>query len=136
MLLADVATVADRVNGAEIAQALCTAVQIAIVDLLAPWGITPTVSIGHSSGEIGAAYAVGLISCPKAIMTAFCRGRAVSETSTPGSILAVGLGPDEVSKYLPSDPAQVCIACENSAGSVTLSRQAEHISRLRETLVA
>jgi acyl transferase domain-containing protein len=37
-------------------QPLATAVQIALVDLLTSFGITPKVVIGHSSGEIAAAY--------------------------------------------------------------------------------
>jgi len=45
----------DRFNDAEISQPLCTAIQIAIVDLFEQWGIEPSVTIGHSSGEIGAA---------------------------------------------------------------------------------
>jgi malonyl CoA-acyl carrier protein transacylase len=45
----------DRFNDAEISQPLCTAIQIALIDLFAQWGIKPVVSVGHSSGEIGAA---------------------------------------------------------------------------------
>jgi acyl transferase domain-containing protein len=35
----------SRVNEAEFSQPLCTAIQIALVDLLESWGITPTVGI-------------------------------------------------------------------------------------------
>ncbi|KAK2057597.1 ketoacyl-synt-domain-containing protein [Colletotrichum caudatum] len=128
---------ASRINDPDVAQPLCTAVQIAIVDLLARWGVTPTVSVGHSSGEIGAAYAAGLVSAPEAIVAAFCRGRAVAEASSSrGSMLAVGLGAGQVGEFLPRDPGRVCIACENSPGSVTLSGQAEDISRLGADLAA
>ncbi|XXH00688.1 hypothetical protein Hte_007038 [Hypoxylon texense] len=133
MLLPDSETDTTRINEPDVAQPLCTAIQIAIVDLLAQWGIKPTVSIGHSSGEIGAAYAAGFISAPEAIIAAFCRGRAVSEASTSGSMLAVGLGANEVAEYLPS-AAEVTIACENSPSSVTLSGQTEHIARLQAVL--
>lgn len=36
-------------------QPLCTALQIALVDLLESWDISPAAVIGHSSGEIAAA---------------------------------------------------------------------------------
>ena len=49
---------ADQINDAELAQPLCTAIQIAIVDLFEQWHIKPVVAIGHSSGEIGAAVGV------------------------------------------------------------------------------
>ncbi|KAI0505381.1 hypothetical protein F5B22DRAFT_526976 [Xylaria bambusicola] len=128
---------ARRINDADIAQPLCTAIQIALVDLFAQWNITPEVSIGHSSGEIGAAYAAGLISAPEAILAAFCRGRSVSEYSPPGSMLAVGLGVHEVEEYLsPFDVEDVCIACENSPSSVTLSGREGPISEVRERLAS
>lgn len=125
-----------RINDADVAQPLCTAIQIALVDLFARWNISPVVSIGHSSGEIGAAYAAGLISAPEAIIVAFCRGRAVAAASSPGSMLAVGLGPEEVKDVLPSDPADVCVACENSPSSVTLSGRTDKIAQLKEELTA
>ncbi|KAI0972370.1 hypothetical protein F4678DRAFT_478807 [Xylaria arbuscula] len=123
-----------RIDEADVAQPLCTAIQIALVDLFSDWNITPSVSIGHSSGEIAAAYASGLISAPEAIIAAFARGRAVRETASVGSMLAVGLGAKDVAKWLPSDPLKVCIACENSPGSVTLSGDAIAISELARTL--
>lgn len=43
----------SRINDPELSQSLCAALQIALVDLLASWGVQPSVVIGHSSGEIG-----------------------------------------------------------------------------------
>ncbi|KAI0417121.1 hypothetical protein F5X98DRAFT_341481 [Xylaria grammica] len=124
----------ERINEADVAQPLCTAIQIALVDILSDWNILPSVSIGHSSGEIAAAYAAGLISAPEAIIAAYARGRAVREAASAGSMLAVGLGANDVAKWLPSDPQKVCVACENSPGSVTLSGDATAISELARTL--
>lgn len=42
-------------------QPLCTAIQIALVQVLRSWGITSSAVIGHSSGEIAAAYAASLL---------------------------------------------------------------------------
>lgn len=39
----------------EYSQPCCTAVQVALVDVLISWGVKPTAVVGHSSGEIGAA---------------------------------------------------------------------------------
>ncbi|KAI1338294.1 putative polyketide synthase [Xylariaceae sp. FL0016] len=124
------------INEACIAQPLCTAIQIALIDLFAQWNVEPVVSISHSSGEIAAAYSAGLIGGPEAIVVAVCRGAAVHQTASAGSMLAVGLGVDEVAKYMPDDPADVCVACENSPQSVTLSGRAASIEKLREELGA
>jgi acyl transferase domain-containing protein len=134
MLSASEEAYAERINDADVAQPLCTAIQIAIVDLFSDWNILPSVSIGHSSGEIAAAYAAGLVSAPEAIIAAFARGRAVREAASVGSMLAVGLGANEATKWLPSNPRKVCIACENSPGSVTLSGDVQAIAELGRTL--
>ncbi|KAI0466697.1 hypothetical protein F4859DRAFT_288396 [Xylaria cf. heliscus] len=124
----------ERIDGADVAQPLCTAIQIALVDLFSDWNITPSISIGHSSGEIAAAYAAGLISAPEAIIAAFARGMAVRETASTGSMLAVGLGANDVAKWLPSNSQEVCIACENSPSSVTLSGNSTAISELARAM--
>jgi acyl transferase domain-containing protein len=45
----------SRIDEPEYSQTLCTAVQIALVDLLESFSIRPSVVVGHSSGEIAAA---------------------------------------------------------------------------------
>ncbi|KAK1979454.1 putative polyketide synthase [Colletotrichum cereale] len=136
LLLGDSEDAASRINDPAVAQPLCTAIQIAIVDLFSQWDVEPVVSVGHSSGEIASAYAAGLISAPEAIVSAYCRGLAVQKHSGAGSMLAVGLGADEVGSHLPADPSEACIACENSPQSVTVSGRSEAIAKLRETLSA
>lgn len=42
----------SAVNEAEFSQPLCTAVQIALVDLLSHWGVRPLATVGHSSGTL------------------------------------------------------------------------------------
>lgn len=44
---------ATKVNQTEISQPICTALQVALVDLITYWGIVPKAVVGHSSGEIG-----------------------------------------------------------------------------------
>jgi acyl transferase domain-containing protein len=58
---------ATRVADSELSQPLTTAIQIALVDLLATFGIAPQYVCGHSSGEIGAAYAAGALTHEAAI---------------------------------------------------------------------
>jgi acyl transferase domain-containing protein len=44
---------AETIGDPRYSQPLCTAIQIALVDLLHSWGITPAAVVGHSSGEVG-----------------------------------------------------------------------------------
>lgn len=126
----------SSINDAEIAQPVCTAVQIAIVDLFARWDIFPTVTVGHSSGEIAAAYAAGLVSAPEAIIAAFLRGYAVKNHAPVGSMLAVGLGPVDVSAHLAHLGTDLVVACQNSPTSVTLSGTPEAVTKAKESLQA
>ena len=125
-----------NINNAEVAQPVCTAVQIAIIDLFASWGITPAVTVGHSSGEIAAAYAAGMISAPEAMIAAFLRGYAVSHHAPSGSMLAVGLGLTGVSRYENLLNNDLVIACQNSPESLTLSGTSEAVKHAQEVLSA
>ncbi len=43
----------SNIDSPDFSQPICTALQIALVDLLKTWGIQPKAVVGHSSGEIG-----------------------------------------------------------------------------------
>ncbi|CAG8380102.1 unnamed protein product [Penicillium salamii] len=120
----------SRVNEAELSQPLTTAVQIAMVDLLRSWGVNPTAVVGHSSGEIAAAYTAGLVSAREAIIIAYQRGAATVKSTQHGAMLAVGLGPEEVLKVIEDIP-EIGIACYNAPDSVTLSGTDEAIDEAR-----
>ncbi|GAB1200503.1 hypothetical protein APSETT444_009876 [Aspergillus pseudonomiae] len=114
----------EHIRNPELSQPLVTALQIAMVELFRSWGISPTSVLGHSSGEIAAAYAAGYLTDAEAIVVAYHRGMA-SQTGQPNDtlplgMLAVGLGAEQVSPYLDGLEG-VQIACYNSPASVTLS---------------
>ena len=102
----------------EFSQPICTALQIGIVNLLRSWGVEPSAVAGHSSGEIGAAYATGAITLDAAIAIAYYRGQVTQKHGRVGGMAAVGLARSDAVKYL---EAGVVIACENSPRNVTLS---------------
>lgn len=123
------------INEAEFAQPLCTAIQIGLVQVLNHWGIRPAVTVGHSSGEIAAAYAAGLISSEEAITAAYYRGQAVRHVETAGAMMAVGLGAEDVQKYLQGDAkGRVVVACHNSPSGVTVSGDADALDAVKAKL--
>jgi acyl transferase domain-containing protein len=113
----------SRLSDAEFSQPCCTAIQIALVDIFSKWNVKPAVVVGHSSGEIAAAYACGSITATEAILIAYYRGQVVRGVGKTrhGGMAAIGLGRERVRKYLLSG---VVIGCENSPESVTLSGDA------------
>lgn len=126
----------SKIDDAEISQPVCTAIQIAIVDLFSKWDITPIVTLGHSSGEIGAAYAAGLLSTPEAILVAFYRGLAVKCKAPDGTMLATGVGVEGVASYISSLGENIAIVCENSPNSTTLSDANDAIQVVKARLEA
>lgn len=115
----------------EFSQPLCTALQVAVVDLLATWRIKPSAVVGHSSGELAAAYAAGALTAKEAVIAAFYRGQVCKTPRKVGGMAAVGLGRDDVYPYL---TAGVRIACENSGSSVTISGDLEALEGVMEKI--
>jgi acyl transferase domain-containing protein len=113
---------------AELAQPLCTAIQIALVNALARCGIHPSTVVGHSSGEIAAAYASGAISVTEALIAAYYRGYVTKQQKLAGGMVALGLGAEAASAYLVDG---IVVACENSPSSTTISGD---LDRLQEML--
>ncbi|KIA75610.1 polyketide synthase [Aspergillus ustus] len=125
----------SQINKAEFAQPLCTALQVALVNLLASLGIAPSGVVGHSSGEIGAAYAAGAITAQEAIVVTYYRGLAVAGAprTRPGAMAAVGMGRAEASLYLEDG---VVVACDNGPNSVTLSGDTEALETVIQQMKA
>ncbi|KAI0467733.1 putative hybrid NRPS/PKS enzyme [Xylaria cf. heliscus] len=129
----------SRLTQAALSQPLCTAVQVGLVELLSRAGISFDTVVGHSSGEIGAAYAIGLISASDAIRIAYYRGvhskLAGGRDGQKGAMIAVGFGFKEAVEFCSAAPFQgrLKVAASNSGNSVTLSgdddavQEAKHI---------
>lgn len=118
-------------NSAELAQPLCTALQIALVHHLWRLGIFPAAVVGHSSGELAAAYAAGHIPLQMAIKAAYHRGLITKFADKSGGMAAVGLGSRDVSRYLIDG---VVVACENSPSSSTISGEKEMVEKVLESI--
>ncbi|KAJ5180539.1 polyketide synthase [Penicillium capsulatum] len=136
----------SKINTPEIAQPGCTALQIALVDLLSDFDVHPTAVVGHSSGEIGAAYCSGALSALSALKLAYYRG-IFSEAlgSDPetrkGGMMSVGLSEDAVRPYVDNITAQfgsagLTIACINSPKNVTLSGDLDQIDAIKSVLTS
>jgi acyl transferase domain-containing protein/NADPH:quinone reductase-like Zn-dependent oxidoreductase/NADP-dependent 3-hydroxy acid dehydrogenase YdfG/acyl carrier protein len=128
----------SQVNKAVYSQPLCTALQIALVDLLDSWNIRPNSVTGHSSGEIAAAYCSGAISLENAMLVAYARGCATTDLATKGvdgAMVAVGMTREELSPIL-SDlrNGKAVIACSNSPSSITVSGDKSALDELQQVL--
>lgn len=129
----------SRVTQSAFSQPLCTAIQISLVDLLQEWGISPAVTVGHSAGEMGAAYAAGILSFDDAIIAGYYRGLTLgmeveNAVKVPGSMLAVQMTEAEATEELAPYEGKIAIAAVNSPTSLTLSGDLPAIVELKEAL--
>ncbi|KXT04055.1 hypothetical protein AC578_4908 [Pseudocercospora eumusae] len=117
----------SRLSSAELSQPLCSAMQIALVDVFKTHGVTPCAVVGHSSGEIAGAYAAGALTAEEAILAAHYRGAAVLEQKRSGSMAAIGMGWKDTEGHLVPN---VRIACDNSPQSVTISGDTQGVEEV------
>lgn len=128
----------SAVSEAHISQPACTAVQLALVDLFRTWGIHPAAVAGHSSGEIGAAYAAGIITFETAMAVAYHRGRLIpilkqNFPGLKGRMMAVGGTKEEVGPLIEGlTEKEVRIACFNSPSSLTISGDEPALTELEK----
>lgn len=132
----------SRIAAAVISQPLCTAIQLGLVELLRYSGIVPDVVIGHSSGEIAAAYASGVINITAAMQIAYYRGKhahlACGPNGQAGGMMAVGITYDEAKRFCaqPEYRDRIGVAAVNAPASVTLSGNLDAIKQAKVFFVA
>jgi acyl transferase domain-containing protein len=129
-----------RIDNPAFSQPLCTVIQLAVVDLIASWGIKPVTVVGHSSGEIAAAYASGAVTFEDACTLAYFRGlfSAAIPADHPelqGTMLATALSEEDALRVIATvTDGRAGVACVNSASSVTISGDVVAIAQIEAAL--
>ncbi|PYI32692.1 putative polyketide synthase [Aspergillus indologenus CBS 114.80] len=133
----------SNVNRTEYSQILCTILQVALVDLLRSFNIVPKAVLGHSSGEVAAAYCSRAISRRSAWKVSYFRGNMSSRlektAQMKGSMLAVALSEKEVLPYIEAVSAEfevtrLTVGCINSPKSTTISGEGVQLDALKARL--
>lgn len=124
----------SRVSSTEIAQPANFLVQSALAEHLRQFGIRPTAVVGHSVGEVAAAYVSGALSLRDAATVSFHRSRLQAKTAGSGGMLAVGLDAEEAQRRAARFGTAVCVAAINSASATTLSGDSKALQTLHDEL--
>ena len=126
----------EELDEVRLAQPAIFMIQCALFELFKTWGVHPECVVGHSSGEVAAAYASGALSLAEATRLVYHRATLQQRRAGSGRMLAIGLDLAGVEELLDSlgvafrpggdRPTQVEIACENAPASVVVcGREAE-----------
>lgn len=128
----------SRLHLAELSQPVCTALQVALVDLLRYWDVRPSAVLGHSSGEIAAAYCAGAISKETAIRIAWLRGKYATSVAQArdldGTMMAVNADGESIRSELTGLNGTAVISCLNSPNACTVSGDVKTLQALEEIL--
>ncbi len=110
-----------RVHDTRIAQPAIMAIQIALVELWKKHGITPQGVVGHSIGEVAAAYTAGALTLEQAVQVIFHRSRGQHAATGKGKMLAVSVPLEEGRALIKGVEDVVSIGAVNGPGMVVLS---------------
>lgn len=126
----------SRLDDTIVAQPLLFAIQVAITRLLAEQGVQPSAVVGHSVGEVAAAWAAGVFDLDDAVRIIVARSQAQGLTRGMGRMAAVAMSPSAVIAAIEAldGASDITLAGINSPHNVTLSGSLADLQRLQAQL--
>ncbi len=121
---------AQALAGTDIAQPLLFAIQVGVVGALAQQGLRPAVVLGHSVGEVAAAWAAGILTLDQAARLIVARSRHQHATRGTGRMAAIGCSAEAAAPLLDSCGPGLEVAAINGPAAITVAGPAEAIARL------
>jgi len=126
----------SRLDNTAIAQPAIFALQVALTRLWASWGIEPAACVGHSVGEVAAAWAAGVLDLPEAARVIYHRGACMEATPLRGRMLAAALTEAEARELIAPLGDAVALGAVNSPAMVTLAGDGPALEALAAELDA
>ncbi|MEV4050117.1 type I polyketide synthase [Amycolatopsis sp. NPDC049688] len=130
-LLADLRDGTADLDRVDVVQPALWAVMVSLAEVWRDAGLTPSVVVGHSQGEIAAATAIGALSLADGARVVALRSRAIAGMPRGGGMMSAGAPEDTV---VPLLPAGVSVAAVNGTRSVVLSGPSDALAALHTRL--
>ena len=119
----------DRVD---VVQPVLFAVMVSLAEVLGGYGIVPDAVIGHSQGEIAAAYIAGALSLEDAAKVVALRSQALARLSETGAMASVLLSADELRARVRQWGSALSIAAVNGPSHSVISGEADAVAAFVE----
>ncbi|WP_437608159.1 SDR family NAD(P)-dependent oxidoreductase [Sorangium sp. So ce834] len=123
----------DRVD---VVQPVLFAVMVALAAMWRAMGVEPDAVVGHSQGEIAAAYVAGALSLEDAAKVVALRARAITRLAGRGAMAAIELPASELDRHLDGLDGRVGIAAINSPRTTLVAGDVAAVDALVGTLSA
>jgi acyl transferase domain-containing protein len=112
------------------------ALEYALAQLWASWGVTPDVVLGHSVGELVAACVAGVFSLEEGLALVSERGRLMQALPETGEMAAVFATEEQVRQELEAHRADVSLAAINGPGQIVIAGRGPAVSAVLESFAA
>eukprot|EP00760_Papus_ankaliazontas_P029872 PhM_4_TR4504/c0_g1_i1/m.7727 len=122
-----------RFGETTISQPAIFSLQVCLVEVWRRLGVTPSAVVGHSLGEVAAAYAAGILTLEQAAAVVHYRSTIMETGRGLGAMLTTMLSESDLSDLLARHP-NVVVACYNSKTTFTLSGDKSQIDSIEEEL--
>jgi acyl transferase domain-containing protein/acyl carrier protein len=116
------------------AQPAIFSLQVGLFELWKSWGVVPSAVVGHSVGEVAAAYAAGIFTLEEATRIIFHRSHTMEAASADGAMLAVQAGLTQVESLLENGTESLEIGAQNGPHSTAVSGPVEDIEMFEKHL--
>jgi acyl transferase domain-containing protein/NAD(P)-dependent dehydrogenase (short-subunit alcohol dehydrogenase family)/acyl carrier protein len=126
----------SRMARTDIAQPANMFLQLGLLALWRRAGLEPAAVIGHSAGEVAAAYAAGRFDLEQAVLVIHERSRIQAKAAGMGKMLAVGLAEAAARALIRGREDAVSIGAINGPTALTLAGTAEAIDAIAAELEA
>jgi acyl transferase domain-containing protein len=123
-----------RLTELDVVQPALWAIQVSLGMLWRSWGVVPDVVIGHSMGEVAAAYTAGALSLPDAAAVICRRSRIAKRLTGSGAMVSVDLCAAQAETALRGHEKQVSVAAYNSPHSTVISGEVGAIDAILRKL--
>ncbi len=129
-LLAELTRGGERWGEVELVFPILISVEMALCDLWRSWGVEPDAVVGHSVGEVAAAYAAGALSFDDTLRVAVEYGRTLGKIDGRGALGVVALAPDEVRQRISVQGDRLELAGELSPVSAVVAGEPAAVDAL------
>ncbi|WP_433598127.1 type I polyketide synthase [Nocardia sp. CA-135953] len=112
---------ADALDRDDVLQPALFSMMVSLAAVWRSWGVEPVAVLGHSQGEIAAAYVAGMLSLDDAARVVALRSALLHRLPRGGGMLSVGLSATAMREWLDGRGGDVQIAASNGPNQVVVS---------------